>query len=51
MAAPANEFAHYCCDLLSAVGPCVAKRMFGGHGISTDGLNLAILADLGAGDV
>lgn len=51
MAAPENEFAHYCCDLLSSVGPCVAKRMFGGHGISTDGLTLAILADLGAGDV
>lgn len=51
MAAPENEFAHYCCDLLSSVGPCVAKRMFGGYGISTDGLALAILADLGTGDV
>ena len=51
MAAPKNEFAHYCCDLLSSVGPCVAKRMFGGYGISTDGLTLAILADLGKGDV
>ena len=51
MAAPENEFAHYCCDLLASVGPCVAKRMFGGYGISTDGLTLAILADLGAGDV
>lgn len=50
MATPPNEFAQYCCDLLSAAGPCVARRMFGGYGISTDGLTLAILADLGAGE-
>lgn len=50
MATPPNEFAQYCCDLLSAVGPCVARRMFGGYGISTDGLTLAILVDLGAGE-
>lgn len=50
MATPPNDFALYCCDLLSAVGPCVARRMFGGYGISTDGLTLAILADLGAGE-
>ena len=51
MAAPTHEFAHYCCDLLASVGPCVAKRMFGGYGISTEGLTLALLADLGAGEV
>ena len=51
MATPAHAFAHYCCNLLASVGPCVAKRMFGGYGISTEGLTLAILADLGAGDV
>ena len=45
-----NEFSQYCCELLSAAGPCVARRMFGGFGISTDGLTLAILADLGAGE-
>ncbi len=50
MAAPRNEFAQYCCDLLSAVGPCVARRMFGGYGISTDGMTLALLADLGDGE-
>lgn len=50
MAAPPNEFAQYCCDLLIEVGPCVARRMFGGYGISTEGLTLAILADLGAGE-
>lgn len=45
-----NEFAEYCCELLSSVGPCVARRMFGGYGISVDGLTLAILADLGQGE-
>lgn len=50
MAAPPNEFAQYCCDLLIEAGPCVARRMFGGYGISTEGLTLAILADLGAGE-
>jgi DNA transformation protein and related proteins len=45
-----NDTANYCCDLLSTVGPCVAKRMFGGYGISTDGLTIAIIADLGAGE-
>ena len=45
-----NEFAQYCCELLSTVGPCVARRMFGGYGISTEGLTLAILADLGQGE-
>ena len=51
MTTPVHAFAHYCCDLLASVGPCVAKRMFGRYGISTEGLTLAILADLGAGDV
>ncbi|MBW8722958.1 MAG: TfoX/Sxy family protein [Polaromonas sp.] len=40
----------YCCELLSGVGPCTAKRMFGGYGISTSGLTLALVADLGGGD-
>jgi DNA transformation protein len=44
------SFAHYCCELLGSVGPCKARRMFGGFGISTDGLNIALLADLGGGD-
>lgn len=50
MAAPRNEFAQYCCDLLSAAGPCLARRMFGGYGISSDGLTLALLVDLGDGE-
>ena len=45
-----TDFANYCCDLMGSVGPCVAKRMFGGFGISTDGLTIAILADLGEGE-
>ena len=48
---PTNlDFANYCCDLLASVGRCVPKRMFGGFGISTDGLTIAILADLGDGE-
>jgi DNA transformation protein len=44
------RFADYCCELLSSVGPCRARRMFGGFGISTEGLTIAIVADLGAGE-
>jgi DNA transformation protein and related proteins len=50
MTSPDNDFAMYCCELLSGVGPCTAKRMFGGWGISTSGLTLALVADLGGGD-
>ena len=50
MTAHPNEFSQYCCELLSTVGPCLARRMFGGYGISTDGLTLAILVDLGEGE-
>ncbi|MFZ2308274.1 MAG: TfoX/Sxy family protein [Rhodoferax sp.] len=45
-----SEFAQYCCELLASAGPCIAKRMFGGWGISTDGLTIAIIADLGSGE-
>ena len=48
---PTNtDFANYCCDLLASAGRCIPKRMFGGFGISTDGLTIAILADLGDGE-
>jgi DNA transformation protein and related proteins len=48
---PTNTaFANYCCDLLASVGRCTPKRMFGGFGISTDGLTIAVIADLGDGD-
>ena len=45
-----QEFATYCCDLLGAIGPCVLRRMFGGFGISTGGLTIAIMTDLGQGE-
>ncbi len=45
-----RQFADYCCDLLSTQGRCLAKRMFGGWGISVEGLTFAIIADLGGGD-
>ena len=44
------RFAEYCCELLASVGPCRARRMFGGFGISTDGLTIAIVADMGSGE-
>ena len=34
-----SGFARYCCELLAAIGPCHAYRMFGGLGLRTaDGL-------------
>ena len=46
-----SEFAQYCCELLAAIGPCQSYRMFGGLGLRTaDGLNVAIVTDLGEGD-
>lgn len=45
-----RDFADYCLELLSGIGPCTAKRMFGGWGLALDGLNLALIADLGDGE-
>ena len=45
-----SRFADYCCELLSSVGNCTERRMFGGWGISVDGLTIAIVADLGQGE-
>ena len=45
----ADDFVHHCCELLTSVGRCQAWRMFGGWGLSTDGLTLAIIANLGQG--
>src|SRR5512140_979052 len=50
MTARPDAFAQYCCELLSAVGPCSARRMFGGYGLNTQGITLAIIADLGEGE-
>jgi DNA transformation protein and related proteins len=41
-----KDFADYCCELLSGIGSPVAKRMFGGWGISVDGMSVAWLLDL-----
>jgi DNA transformation protein and related proteins len=41
-----KDFADYCCELLSGAGSPVAKRMFGGWGISVDGVTIAVIADL-----
>ncbi len=41
-----KDFADYCCELLSSVGEPVAKRMFGGWGISVEGVTIAVIADL-----
>lgn len=49
MASIDREFADYCCELLSSLGRCSARRMFGGWGISAEGLSVAILLDLGGG--
>jgi DNA transformation protein len=50
MATIPSDFADYCCELLGTIGPCRAKRMFGGWGIAVDGMTIAILANLGQGD-
>ena len=50
MTTATSDFAVYCCEILSSAGPCTARRMFGGWGISTDGLTIAIIANLGGGE-
>jgi len=45
-----RDFVDDCLDLLSGIGPCTAKHMFGGWGLALDGLNLALIADLGDGN-
>jgi DNA transformation protein and related proteins len=48
--AQSRQFADYCCEILCTQGPCVPKRMFGGWGISIDGMTLAIITNLGSGE-
>ncbi len=45
-----RDFVDYCLELLSGIGPCTAKGMFGGWGIALDGLTMALIADLGEGE-
>ena len=49
MAVP-SAFAEFCCELLSSLGSVRARRMFGGWGLSVDGITVAIVGDLGSGD-
>ena len=39
-----DPFVLHACELLSCLGPCKATRMFGGYGLSVDGMNVAIIA-------
>jgi DNA transformation protein and related proteins len=39
-----DPFVLHVCELLASAGPCVPKRMFGGWGISVEGMNIAIVA-------
>ncbi len=42
---PDADFARHCADLMAAsIGPCKARRMFGGWGFSCDGVSVAIIA-------
>ena len=41
---PRNEFAAYCVELLAPLGPCTARRMFGGHGLYLDGVMIGLVA-------
>lgn len=40
-----DEFADYVVELLAPLGAVAARRMFGGHGIYSDGLMFALIAD------
>jgi len=40
-----SEYVSYIIGLMQPLGPVRAKRMFGAHGISLDGLTFAIIAD------
>ena len=50
MATPLPEFVQHAIDLLAPTVRCQARRMFGGWGLSSEGLTLAIIADLGDGE-
>jgi len=39
-----DPFVLHACELLSCLGPCQAKRMFGGYGLSVDGMNVGLIA-------
>lgn len=39
-----DPFVLHACELLACLGPVKATRMFGGYGLSVDGMNVAIIA-------
>jgi DNA transformation protein and related proteins len=39
-----DPFVLHACELLSCLGPVKAIRMFGGYGLSVDGMNVALIA-------
>jgi len=43
MAAASPEFVTHCLELLGALGPARAKRMFGGHGLYVDERFIALI--------
>ncbi|ODT31476.1 MAG: competence protein TfoX [Hydrogenophaga sp. SCN 70-13] len=44
MPAASDPFVEHVCELLSPLGPVVARRMFGGWGLSVDGMNVGLVA-------
>jgi DNA transformation protein len=40
-----DPFVQHACELLSCLGPVKATRMFGGYGLSVEGMNVAIIID------
>lgn len=39
-----DPFVLHACELLSSLGPYKATRMFGGYGLSVDGMNVGLIA-------
>lgn len=44
MPAPRDEFVDHCVELLGRLGPCRARRMFGGHGVYVGDVFVALIA-------
>lgn len=40
-----DPFVLHACELLSCLGPCKAVRMFGGYGLSVDGMNVGLVIE------
>lgn len=42
---PLSSFAEHALDLLAGVGPVRARAMFGGYGLSLEGISIGLIAD------